>query len=230
MTPDQQVDEERAAVRAQFEALGFSLEHTGGNCTAFIRCYADGSSHYATSEVQAPEAFAEVCDFGLYDAEGEPIGDQSHSTVEALLHDLRRHRDAQASIDHMKACAAHTAIARAVENLRGAMGLLKAIQGDELHETGADSVSYAADVAGKALAVLFTWTANAEVSNLPDAPARFPDPLPDPDCPTDQQRADDMASRVDRAHDLACEAHPFGWDVVEGYTDPTDHPRPRGTE
>jgi hypothetical protein len=96
MTPDQQTELEKRAVRDHFEALGFKFEHLGGNLTGFVRRYDDGSFHVVNSVdyQSAPETLEDVCGFTLFDAEHQPVGDDDVEMSAQELLDLFRNEDA----------------------------------------------------------------------------------------------------------------------------------------
>lgn len=92
MTPDQQSELEKRAVRDHFEALGFKFEHLGGNLTGFVRRYADGSFHVVSSVdyQSAPETLEDVCGFTLFDVEHQPVGDDSiEASAQEVLYIFR---------------------------------------------------------------------------------------------------------------------------------------------
>lgn len=98
MTPDQQSELEKRAVSDHFEALGFAFEHLGGNLTGFVRRYPDGSFHVvSTVDYQsAPETLEDVCGFTLFDAEHQPVGDDSiEASAQEVLY-IFREADAHA--------------------------------------------------------------------------------------------------------------------------------------
>jgi hypothetical protein len=95
----EQAREEAREVLRAFEELGFTLEGTGGNCTALIRRYdKEGMAHYITSledEALAPTRFAERCILGLYkDGEGEPVADALDDSARGMLSLFRQGCDA----------------------------------------------------------------------------------------------------------------------------------------
>ncbi len=82
------------AINAQFEALGFTLSHTGGGCQGWelplahglYLCVTDGQA--ALPDGRASEGVAVWV--GLMSEEhGEPIAERSHATLAGGLDDLR---------------------------------------------------------------------------------------------------------------------------------------------
>ncbi len=78
-----------SAVTTFMATAGFTLEMTGGNCTAYIRALPDGNTVWLTQQIEpvVPESFTDAVEFGMYDASGEAMGisDTAHNLFDAII-------------------------------------------------------------------------------------------------------------------------------------------------
>lgn len=85
------IDAEQAKVRDAFARAGFAVEHTGGNCRAYVRRDGEATT-VVTREGDAilPALWCEACSVGVYTTAGwrdgaDPVSEDDTMTTREIL-------------------------------------------------------------------------------------------------------------------------------------------------
>jgi len=87
----------RPTVKQEMEMLGFTIEQTGGGCTAYTR-YAEDGSHLMITNVNDPTAPTSLQDsvtIGEYDPKGELKRQRNWENLDRFIFFETRRRKAQ---------------------------------------------------------------------------------------------------------------------------------------